>query len=367
MKKTQPIRIGIVGTGSQAKVHAQSFAAIEGVTLAVCHDIIEERAKSFATTCKVGKAVGTLDDLLNDCDLIAIATPDASHSSIALAALAAGKHVLCEKPLTVTMDEAIQLAQAARRAGGRGQHHAVNFSKRNAPAIQRAIEIVRSGQLGEIRHVHGSYLQAWLASRYLGPWSDAWLHWRLCTDMGSGGTLADLGVHLLDYATAIAGEVRALRCTLRTYPKLIADGSMVTHHEGHALDANDTALIELDLANGGLASLHTSRWGTGIGNSERLDVHGTEGALSLDLGQAGDRLRTCLGNDRHRNAWTTYEGLPPVLNVQQRLIAAIRGGPPAEPDLLRGVDVQAMLTACMRSAQTGAWETPTDRQASVSK
>jgi predicted dehydrogenase len=292
--------------------------------------------------------------------VVAIVTPDGSHSSITLAALAAGKHVLCEKPLTVTMEQALQVAQAARLASNRGQHHAVNFSKRNTPAIQRAIEVVRSGQLGEIRHVHGSYLQAWLSSRYLGPWSDAWLLWRLCTDMGSGGTLADLGVHLLDYATAISGEVRALRCTLRTYPKPIADGSMVTHHEGHALDANDTALIELDLANGGLAMLHTSRWGTGVGNSERLDVHGTEGAISLDLAQGADRLRTCLGDDRHRNAWTTYEGLAPVQNVQQRLIAAIRGGPAVEPDLLRGVDVQAMLAACMRSAKSGAWEKPKD-------
>ena len=203
----QTIRVGIVGTGSMAKSHAQSFAAIDGVKLAVCHDIIAERAKAFAATHGVGKVAGTLDDVLGECDLVAVVTPDAAHARITLAALAAGKHVLCEKPLTVTMAEATKVAKAARLASRRGQHHAVNFSKRNTPAIQRAMEIVRDGQLGEIRHVHGSYLQGWLASRYLGPWTDAWLLWRLCTDMGSGGVLADLGVHLLDYVTAVAGAV----------------------------------------------------------------------------------------------------------------------------------------------------------------
>jgi len=354
----QTIRVGIVGTGNMAKTHAQAFAAIEGVKLTACQDIIPEKAKTFATTHSFTHAVDTLDDVLNECDAVSIVTSDAAHASITLAALAAGKHVLCEKPLTVTMDEAKKVVAAARLASQRGQHHAVNFSKRNTPAIQRAMEIVRGGQLGEIRHVHGSYLQAWLASRYFGPFTDIWLLWRLCSDMGSGGVLADLGVHLLDYTTAIAGSVRALRCMLRTYPKVMDDGSTVTQHQGHALDANDTALIELDMSNGALASLHTTRWATGVGNSERLEVHGTEGALSLDLGISGERLRTCLGNDRHRNAWTTYEGLAPVPNVQQRLITAIRNGTPAEPDLLRGAEVQAMLAACMRSASSGAWETP---------
>jgi predicted dehydrogenase len=133
---------------------------------------------------------------------------------------------------------------------------------------------------------------------------------------------------------------------------------MVTHHAGHALDANDTAIIELDLAGGGLAALHTSRWGTGVGNSERLDVHGTEGALSFDLAVGPDLLRTCIGKDRHSNTWTE-ERLAPVPTVQRRLVEAIRGGAPAEPDLLRGVEIQAMLDACIRSDKSGVWETPT--------
>jgi predicted dehydrogenase len=353
-----PIRIGIVGTGNIARSHAQHFGAITDVKLAACQDIVAERAKSFAAAHGVVHAVDSLDDLLNESDLVVVSTPDAAHAEITLKALAAGKHVLCEKPLTATMQEAKLVVEAARLARARGQHHAINLSKRNAPAIQRAIELVQSGQLGEIRHVHGSYLQAWLASRYLGPWSDAWLLWRLATDMGSGGALSDLGVHLLDYATAVAGEVRAVRCTLRSYAKPAECGTMVTHHDGHALDANDTALIDLELTGGGLATLHTSRWGTGIGNSERLDVHGTHGALSLDLAMGADRLRTCLGNDRHRNAWTTSEGMPPVPSVQQRLITAIRGGAPADPDLIRGANVQAMLDACVRSSASGAWEKP---------
>ena len=83
---------------------------------------------------------------------------------------------------------------------------------------------------------------------------------------------------------------------------------------------------------------------------------GPKAHLSLDLALGGDRLRTCLGKDRHRNAWTTYEGLPSVPNVPQRLITAIRGGAPAEPNLLRGVEVQAMLAACVKAATSGGWE-----------
>ena len=84
------------------------------------------------------------------------------------------------------------------------------------------------------------------------------------------------------------------------------------------------------IAGGGLAALHTSRWGTGVANSERLDVHGTEGALSFDLAIGADLLRTCIGNDRHSNTWTTLDKLTPVPTVQQRLIDAFRGGPPSE-------------------------------------
>lgn len=352
------IRVGIAGTGFYAADHAKLFRAIEGVRLTACYSRNRAKAEAFAQANGVERAAGSYGELLDACDLVAIATPDLVHAEMTIAALEAGKHVLCEKPLTVTLDEARSVMSAARQASVRGQCHAVNLAKRNAPAVIRAIELVRTGQLGEIRHIHGSYLQAWLASRYIGPWTADWLLWRLASDMGSGGALGDLGTHVLDYATAIAGEAKALRCTLRTWPKLDDNGRPVTHHAGHALDANDTAIIELDLANGALACLHTSRWGTGVGNSERLEVHGTEGALSFDLALGADRLQVCLGDDRHTNTWKTLAKLPQVPTIQQRLIAAIRGGAPMEPDLLRGAELQAMLDACMKSGTTGGWQVP---------
>lgn len=352
------IRVGIAGTGFFGADHAQKFAAMADIKLSACFSRTAENNQAFARKHNIARAVSSFPDLLAECDLVVIATPDREHAAMAIAALDAGKHVLCEKPLTVTLEESREVVSAAHRARVRGQHHAVNHSKRNAPAVIRAMELVRTGQLGEIRHVHGSYLQAWLASNYIGPWSAQWLLWRLASDMGSGGALADLGAHLLDYTTAIGGEAKAMRCTLRTYPKFDEAGKQVTHHAGHALDANDSATIELDLAGGGLAALHTSRWGTGVANSERLDVHGTEGALSFDLALGPDRLQTCLGEDRHTNIWTTIGNLPPVPTVQQRLVTAIREGTPMDPDLVRGAQIQAMLDACTRSAATGKWEIP---------
>lgn len=247
------IRVGIAGTGLHASDHARLFHAIPDVLLSACFSRSLEKAQAFAQAHGIDRATSSYEELLDACDLVAIETPDHVHAEMAIAAFNAGKHVLCEKPLTVTLDEARRVMAAARNARTCRLCHAVNLSKRNAPAVIRAMEIVRSGQLGEIRHVHGSYLQGWLASRYMGSWTEPWLLWRLASDMGSGGVLADLGAHVLDYTTAIAGAPRAMRCTLRTWPKLDDDGKPVTSHAGHALDANDTAIIELDFANGALA------------------------------------------------------------------------------------------------------------------
>jgi predicted dehydrogenase len=348
------IRLGIVGTGGMANQHAEQFAKEKSIKLAACYDIDPKRAKEFADKHKIKYAAPDLDSLLEHADAVAIVTSDASHASIALRALAANKHVICEKPLTVTLDEAREVAAAAIAAQTNGVIHMVNFSYRSSSALQRASELAKSGALGEIRHVHSYYLQSWLASNSWGNWSNGGWLWRLSTAAGSGGVLGDIGCHILDLTTMASEDLAAIRCCLKTFPKITEDGESVTQWNGTQLDANDSALIEFEFAGGGIGICHASRWATGHANSLRLEVHGTEGALSIDLDKDYHSIDLCLGKARHTNTWTT-EKLKPTPTNYERFARAIETGKIDQPDMLRGAQIQAYLEACMLSSESGSW------------
>lgn len=338
-----------------AGAHAEHFARQRGTTLAACTDIVPGRAEAFAARHRVARAVPSLADMLDEVDAVALVTPDRFHAQGALAVLAAGKHLLCEKPLTVTLAEAKKVAKAAQRAQARGQIGMVNFSYRRSAALQRAIELQQAGQLGELRHAHGFYLQSWIAQPIWGHWSsEQWL-WRMSTADGSGGVLGDVGCHLLDLLTSVTGDVSAIRCALGTFPKVGQDGKRYRKWQGRALDANDSAIIELQLKGGGLGVLHTTRWATGHANHLRVEVHGTEGALMFDLDRSYEALDVCVGKSAPRAAWKTLR-LSPAPTIYQRFVRAIKSGASDQPDLLRGAQIQAYLDACERSARSGRWE-----------
>ncbi|MDA0578184.1 MAG: Gfo/Idh/MocA family oxidoreductase, partial [Verrucomicrobia bacterium] len=239
------IKIGIVGTGGMANSHAQTFQAIKGVKVAACYDVLTERATAYADKWKIPHVAKTMNDLLEQVDAVSVVTPDRYHAAPSLAALRAGKHLMCEKPLTVTLEEARKVARSADTARRRhGVQHLINFSYRNSSAFQEAIKLARQGVLGEIRHVHSSYFQSWLGAKIWGGWQSDALLWRLQTAKGSGGVLGDLGCHILDFTTAVAGELKAVRCCFATFPKNTKSGRKITSWKGTPLDANDTAMIE---------------------------------------------------------------------------------------------------------------------------
>jgi predicted dehydrogenase len=349
------LRIGIVGTGGMAHQHAEQFAKQEGVTLASCLDVVPGRAQEFAAKHGVARVAERLEDLLSEVDAVTLVTPDGAHYEGALSVLEAGKHLLCEKPLTVTLAEAKAVAKLAKRQSAKGQIGMVNFSYRRSAALQKAIQLASSGKLGELRHAHGFYLQSWIATPIWGHWTnETWL-WRMSTKTGSGGVLGDVGCHLLDLMTSVTGDVAEVRCALGNFPKIGQDGKSYTEWKDQPLDANDTAVIELRFARGGLGVLHTSRWATGHANHLRLEAHGTEGAVMFDLDRSYDTLDTCLGSDAASAKWTT-EQLPPAPTIYERFVRAIRTGDAEQPDLLRGAQIQAYLDACERSAVSGHWE-----------
>ena len=353
------IKHGIIATGGMARVHATHFTAIRDVELLGCFDVVPGRAEAFAKENQVKFALTSVDDLLDACDSVSIVTPDAFHAELSLQVLAAGKHLLCEKPLTTTLPDARKVARAARDAGEKHNAiHMVNFSYRNAAAFQKAMDLVQKGKLGTIRHATGKYLQAWLASNVWGSWTEeAWL-WRQQIPPGggiaAGGTLGDVGCHILDFTTAIAGDAKSLRCKSANFPKVHPEtGKPVRSYRGKKLNANDSVLIELELADGGgLGTIQATRWATGHPNQVALGVYGTEGAIEIDLEASDRQLRTCLGRDIHTCTWKTQE-LKPTPNNFQRFIKSIKTGQNDQADIFRGAQIQAYLDACERSAEAG--------------
>src|SRR6476660_9162659 len=136
----------------------------------------------------------------NDVDLVDVCTPGDTHAEIAIAALEAGKHVLCEKPMANTVAEAEAMAEAAARAAERGVRSMVGFTYRRVPAIGLARQLVAEGRLGEIRHVRAQYLQDWIAD------PAAPMSWRLEKDKAGSGALGDIGAHVVDLTQYITGQ-----------------------------------------------------------------------------------------------------------------------------------------------------------------
>lgn len=342
------IRLGIIGTGGMANMHAERFAEIKGVRLVAVCDVDREKAAAFAVRHEVPEVFGDFAEMLRKAglDAVSIVTPDPSHAPLSLQAIAAGKHVLCEKPLATNAADADRMAAAAQEAG---VINMVNFSYRNSPAWQKACSIVQSGELGRIFHFQAHYLQSWLSAADWGKWREtpAWL-WRLSTNHGSHGALGDIGVHLLDFATGPIGSAEQVYCHLKTFAKAPDD-----RIGDYILDANDSAMITLECASGAVGHLSITRWATGHVNSLALSIHGERGALRLDLDKSNATLeRSHLAADGTNQPWSSLE-CPPTPNIYQRFIQSIQSGTQDQPDFHRGAEVQHLLDACHRSAAEG--------------
>ena len=341
------IRIAIVGTGGMANAHAQAYAKIKGCKLVAGCDVIPERAKAFAERHGIPNAYGDVDEMLADVEFDALSnvTSDAAHAPVSLKAIAAGKHVLCEKPLATNYPDARKMASAAKR---KGVINMVNFSYRNSAAIHRAHRLIRQGAIGRVIHVEASYLQSWLTSTHWGNWREgpAWL-WRLSTAHGSKGVLGDIGVHIIDFASYAAGDIKSVNCRLKTFPK--AKGGRVGKYK---LDANDSAVMTVELANGAVGAIHTTRWATGHKNSLLLRVYGDKGGIVVDLDKSYTELRICRGKAMHEAAWSTIK-CRPTPSIYRRFIKSVRRGVNDQPDFARGAAIQKVLDACFQSDAEG--------------
>jgi len=341
------LRVGIIGTGGMAGAHAENFLKQTGCRLSACLDIEASSAKAFAERFRIPHVAKDAQDLIERSDVVAIVTPDTSHAAYVLRALRCNRHVLCEKPLTSTLAEAREVARAAKEAQERGVVGMVNFSYRCAAAMHHAAWMFAQGRIGELRHVSAQYVQGWLCETHE-PSPGAL--WRLRRATG-GGVLADLGCHLLDLVTGITGDIRRVHCVFGNFPKIGKNGEPLSRWQGKALDADDTAVISVEFAAGGMGVLQVSRWASGRANTIKVDVHGTRGALVFDLDNSYDQVHH---HDVASKSWQT-ERPAPAPSGWQRFVDAVRHGRHDQPDLVRGAQIQAYLDACRRSAEHGCW------------
>ncbi|MBT1678776.1 Gfo/Idh/MocA family oxidoreductase [Curtobacterium flaccumfaciens pv. flaccumfaciens] len=319
-----------------------------------------------------------------DIDVVDIVSPGSSHVEIAIAALQAGKHVLCEKPLANTVAEAEAMTAAADAARAQGVRAMVGFSYRRVPAIAFARQLVQDGRIGTVRQVRALYLQDWLADE------DGPMTWRLDKSLAGSGALGDIGAHAIDLVEHVTGaSLATVSGTLETFVTerpLMAEGvglSGTASSERGQVTVDDAAFFTARLgggaADGAIGTFEATRYATGRKNGLTLEISGSEGAIQFDLeamnelrlyesnapaGEQGFR-RILVTEPEHPYMaawWPTGHliGYEHTFSHQVKdFVDAIVAGTDPSPSFADGLHVQRVLDAVERSAAAGSTWTAT--------
>ncbi|MFF7450472.1 MULTISPECIES: Gfo/Idh/MocA family oxidoreductase [unclassified Streptomyces] len=384
-----PLRVGMVGYAFMGAAHSQGWRTAgrvfdlprQPVLSAICgRDPVAVRAAAdrhgWAAAETDWRALITRDDV----DLVDICTPGDSHAEIAVAALAAGKHVLCEKPLANSVEEASAMVAAAEEASARGQVAMVGFNYRRVPATALARTMVADGRIGELRHLRVTYLQDWLVD------PEFPLTWRLRKEHAGSGSLGDLGAHIVDLAQYLAGEplagVSALLETFvreRPLPVGATSGLSAVSSAGTGqVTVDDAALFTGRFTSGALASFEATRYATGRKNALRIELNGSRGSLAFDLERLNElsyhdgtepgthagfrRILVTEPEHPYLDAWWPpghglgYEHT--FVHQARDLVHAIAEGRCPEPSFADGLQVQRVLAAVEESAEKNSVYTP---------
>src|SRR4051795_2665086 len=308
----------------------------------------------------------------DDVDLVDVCTPGDTHAEIAIAALEAGKHVLCEKPLANSVAEAQAMAAAARGAADKGVLAMVGFTYRRVPAIALARQLVAEGRLGEIRHVRAQYLQDWIAD------PSAPMSWRLEKERAGSGARGDIGAHIVDLTQYITGQrLTGVSGMLETFVKerpLPAEAGSLSGTAGEGagqVTVDDAALFLGRFTGGALASFEATRFALGRKNAIRIEINGSGGSLAVDF-EDMNVLHFFDGNDAAATAgfrrivvtepehpyvaawWPAGHGLGYEHGFTHQvvdLVTAIAKDQDPTPSFADGLQVQRVLAAVERSAE----------------
>ncbi|MFI7031391.1 Gfo/Idh/MocA family protein [Microbispora rosea] len=381
--------VGMVGYAFMGRVHSQAWRNVASFfdlpvrpAMAALSGRSPDRTAEAAATLGWAAVETDWKRLVerDDVQIVDICTPGDSHAEIAIAALAAGKHVLCEKPLANTVAEAEAMAAAAKEAAARGVRSMVAFNYRRVPAVALARRFVEEGRLGEIRHVRAQYLQDWIVD------PEFPLVWRLQKDKAGSGALGDIGAHIIDTAEFITGQLlTGVSAMTETFVKQrpLAEGSSGLAGEGGTgqmgeVTVDDAALFTGRLSGGALASFEATRFATGRKNALRIEVNGALGSLSFDFEamnelwfyDAADRdagfRRILVTEPDHPYAgawWPPGHGLGyehTFVHETKDFLEAIAAGVDPAPSFEDGLRVQRVLAAVEQSAAEGSRFTPVE-------
>ncbi len=272
------LRAGVIGTGFIGPVHVEALRRL-GITVAAICDVGDLGARA-ATRLAIPQAFADYRDLLAcpEVDVVHITAPNRFHCEMSLAALRAGKHVVCEKPLAMNTRETariVQAAQAARRV------FAVNYNVRFYPAVLAMRQRVERGELGDIIHVNGSYLQDWL-------FKDTDYNWRLLPKEGGKlRAVADIGTHWMDAVSFILGAgIRSVLADLATWHKTrqrplgevqtFAEAAAKVRYAAYRVRTDDFGSVLLRFANGARGNLGVSQVAAGRKNCIRIEIYGSK-------------------------------------------------------------------------------------------
>ncbi|SDK59307.1 Predicted dehydrogenase [Glycomyces sambucus] len=292
---TETLRIGMVGYAFMGAAHSHAWRTAPrffdlplGIGMTALAGRDSERVTAAAAKLGWDSVETDWRRLVerDDIDLVDICVPGNLHAEIAIAALEAGKHVLCEKPLANSVEEAERMTEAAEAAKANGVLAMCGFSYRRTPALSLAKRLVDSGALGEIRHVRAQYLQDWLTDE------NAPLTWRLDKDKSGSGSLGDIGAHIIDAAQWIGGaDITGVSAILETFVKERPVGGDFVGLGGHGgtdgpkgpVTVDDAAVFTARFGNNAIGVFEATRFALGRKNAMRLELNGSKASLAFDF------------------------------------------------------------------------------------
>ena len=365
------INVGLIGTGFMGKTHALAYGAVKAVmgdvprpVLAALCDTLPDQARRFADQFGFARATDDWQALVADpgIDLVSITTPNKLHHRMALAAIAAGKHVWCEKPMALTLAEAEEMAAAARAAGVVTM---VGYNYIRNPAYTHAQRLISGGAIGRVVQFRGWVEEDYQADPAL-PWS-----WRAQLAEAGLGVLGDLMCHLVSMTLGLMGPVESLVAETQIIhaTRPLPDGT------GRAkVENEDAAAALVRFASGAEGTLVSSRSAWGRKSRLGFEVHGTEGMVIFDQERMNElQLYQNRGPKAEQGFKTILTGPdhPPYgafcpapghqlgfndLKVIEcaALLRAIAGGPACHPDFTDAAGFERVIHAMADSAATGA-------------
>lgn len=369
------LNVAVIGAGFIGGVHARS-ARLAGARLVAVMASSPERSVAAAQQMGAERALRSLDDLVgaDDIDVVHVCTPNVVHAEHARAALEAGKHVVCEKPLGMKADEAAQLAALARQTGSVAT---VPLVYRFYPAVRQARALVGRGDTGAVRILHGSYLQDWLSN------ADDW-NWRV--DPAQGGpsrTMADIGSHWFDLVEFVSGHrVTRLCASLHTaigerfeniHRTTFSGATSDGHGERHEVTTEDAATVMFETDGGAVGSVVVSQISPGRKNRLCFELDGEHSALAFDQehpdelwigARSGNRL-FARGDEQTTPEAARLSLLPAghpqgyhdafALFVADTYDQILGGKPSGLPTFADGLRAATIVDAALQSSRSGSW------------